>query len=59
MNKECFLCEVGVPAVTVSPYNYAVCAMHYSEDVYEFATDYSQAFAVRGQCQNKIKRKVN
>ena len=41
MNKECFLCEVGVPAVTVSPYNYHVCAMHYSQDVYEFATDYS------------------
>jgi hypothetical protein len=39
--KECFLCDEGTTAVSVSPYNYHVCAMHYSQDVYEFASDYS------------------
>jgi len=39
--KECFLCEEGTPAVTVSPYNYHVCSRHYAQDVYEFASDYS------------------
>jgi hypothetical protein len=41
MNKECFLCDAGTDATTVSPYNYPVCASHYSEDIREFATDYS------------------
>jgi hypothetical protein len=41
MNKECFLCDEGNPAITVSPFNYPVCGTHYAQDVYEFATDYS------------------